>query len=343
MKTPIRWGILGCGDVTERKSGPALQKADGSELVAVMRRDAAKAEDYAARHNVPFWTTDAAELILRPDVDIVYIAAPPGVHHELALEVCAAGKLCYVEKPMARSARECREMVEAFQNADLPLFVAYYRRMLPRFLTVKHLLESGEIGVLTGVSYVFRSPRQKDYDPQNLPWRLNAQDAGAGLFLDLGSHLLDAFDWIFGPLENVAGLARNRATPIDVEDSVAMSFSAQGAPGVASWNFAAFDRADAIEIQGTEGKITLSCFGGETVKLETAQGIEEFAGELPPHVHGPLVQTIVDELRGNGQCPSTGQSAWRTSEVMDTVLTEYYGGRDDEFWKRPESWPGRRV
>src|SRR5438045_5708661 len=103
----VRWGIIGCGKVTEVKSGPAFQKAEGSALVAVMRRNGALAADYARRHGVPRWYDDAAALIADPEVDAVYIGTPPGAHESLALAVCAAGKPAYVEKPMARTLSEC--------------------------------------------------------------------------------------------------------------------------------------------------------------------------------------------------------------------------------------------
>jgi len=338
---PIRWGILGCGDVTERKSGPAFQKASGSQLTAVMRRDGGKAKDYAGRHGVPFWTANADELINHPDVDIVYVSTPPGAHLELALKVCAAGKPCYVEKPMARSAAESAVMLEAFRRANLPLFIAFYRRGMDRFKITKQLLAENRLGTLTSISHIFESPRLPGLDPAQLPWRLVATEAGAGLFYDLGSHLLDIFDFFFGPLENVAGLAANLASPYDVEDTVSMSFSAAGIPAVARWNFAAFNSRDEIELTGTAGKLTFSCFGAEPLRLETAAGIEQIPAEPPPHVHQPLVQTIVDQLHGAGKCPSTPVSALRTMRVMDTVLDSYYGGRRDDFWTRPASWPGR--
>ena len=339
MNNSIRWGILGCGDVCEVKSGPAFQKASGSELVAVMRRDAGKAADFAARHNVPFWTGDADELINRPDVDAVYVASPPGSHLELALKVAQAKKPCYVEKPMARSAAEGRAMIEAFQQNEVPLFVAFYRRGLKRFQTVRRLLDEGEIGTLTGVSYRLLMPKTQDENQ----WRLDAAQAGAGLFYDLACHLLDVFDFLFGPLEQVAGVARNCAwRELKVEDSVSMSFLAAGAPATAQWNFASISRADRIEIFGTQGKISLSCFGDDDVRLELPTGLQTFNGKKPPHVHQGLVQTIVDELRGQGAALSTGESALRTMQVMDTVLNDYYGGREDDFWNRPQTWPGNK-
>ncbi len=339
MKT-IHWGIIGCGDVCEIKSGPAFQNANNSALVAVMRRDAALAADFAARHGVPFSTSDARDIIDHPEVDAVYIATPPETHLEYALQVCAAKKPCYVEKPMARSAAESRAMLAAFEGANVPLFVAFYRRGLARFQTVKRLLDEGEIGVLIGVTYRLLQP-PRDNSTQ---WRLDAKMAGAGLFYDLGSHLLDVFDYLFGPLQGVAGHAKNLATPrIAVEDSVAMSFLAAGAPASANWDFASSSRADRIEIFGTEGKISLSCFGDDDVRLESARCLQTFDGKKPPHVHQGLVQTIVDALNGQGNALSTGQTALRTMEAMDAVLNGYYGGRDDDFWNRSESWPGRSA
>lgn len=336
----IKWGIIGCGDVCEIKSGPAFQLANGSELVAVMRRDGALAADFARRHDVLFSSGDAREIIENPNVNAVYIATPPGSHLEYALQVAAAGKPCYVEKPMARNAAESRRMCEAFEAVGVPLYVGFYRRGQNRFQIAKRLIAHGELGEITGVSYRFFSRRDPSLNAHDLPWRLRAEHAGAGLFYDLGSHLLDVFDYLFGPLENVTGTAANRATPqIEVEDSVAMSFTALGAPSVALWDFAAPQNLDAIEIYGDRAKLSMSCFGGDDVILETATGRRTFDGSAPQPVHLNLVQSLVDELRGQGSALSTGRSALRTMEVMDAVLSDYYGGRDDDFWVRPESWP----
>lgn len=145
MKT-VNWGIVGCGNVCERKSGPAMYKTPHSALAAVMRRDAEKAADFARRHNVPKSYTDAAALIADPEVDIVYVATPPGTHRELAVQALEAGKPVYVEKPMAMNHAECLEMIAAAEKAGQKLFVAYYRRALPYFLKVKELLDGGSVG-----------------------------------------------------------------------------------------------------------------------------------------------------------------------------------------------------
>jgi predicted dehydrogenase len=338
----IRWGIIGCGDVTEVKSGPGFQKARGSQLVAVMRRNGTLAADYAKRHNVPRSYDDARALVNDPEVDAVYVATPPGVHLEGALLTLAAGKPCYMEKPMARHTPECDAMINAFAQANQKLFVAYYRRSMPRFLKVKDLIDNGAIGQLTGLAYRLAWPMPANADPAKNAWRVSAENAGGGLFLDVGSHLLDFLDFCVGPLEDVKGNAAHLATAAEVEDAVTMTFrTARGVPGAASWNFSSQVKEDRLEFFGTKGRVSFVIFDDTPVRLETERGAEEFAIANPPHVAQPLIQTIVDELLGRGTCPSTGESARRTQLVMDRVLADYYGGREDKFWTRPTTWPGR--
>jgi predicted dehydrogenase len=332
------------------KTGPAFYKTPGSRLVAVMRRNGALAEDFARRHGVPRWYDDARALVDDPEVDAIYVATPPGVHLEGTLMAAAAGKPVYVDKPMARSAAECDAMIAACAKAKQKLFVSYYRRTLPRFSTTKQLIDSGAIGRVTGVVYRFAStghggtgvaPGTK-LPP--LTWRMQAEHSGGGLFLDLGSHALDLLDFYFGALEGVQGHASRFDAHADVEDTVSMAFRTRGgATGVVTMNFASLLKDDLMEISGTAGRISHAVFGTDPVRLETARGLELIDRPNPPHVGQPLVQTAVDELLGRGACPSTGESARRTSAVMDRVLADYYGGRADAFWTRPQTWPGRQA
>ena len=177
MNQTVRWGIIGCGDVVERKVGDSFQSVPGSELVAVMRRSADKAERFARRFKVRTWTTDPREIIDNPEVDAVYVATPPAHHLEYALAVCDAGKPCLVEKPAGRSATELQTMVDAFEAADLPLFVSYYRRYLPKFRKVGEIIASGQLGAITAITY-----RQSAPPPRN-NWRSSAASSGGGVFL----------------------------------------------------------------------------------------------------------------------------------------------------------------
>jgi len=319
----VRWGIIGCGAVTEVKSGPAFRKAAGSELVAVMRRDAERARDYAERHGVPRWYSDAARLVEDPEVDAVYVATPPASHREYTLLAARAGKPVYVEKPMARDFAECEEMISACAAAGVPLFVAYYRRALPRFLEVKRLLDSGAIGDPRYVTITLsQDPPLPEGQP--LPWRVLPEIAGAGLFLDLASHVLDFLDYALGPIERVSGFAANQAGRYPAEDTVGASFVfASGVHGVGIWSFTSFEEPDRVEIAGTRGRIRFSSFANEPIELRGPEGSRSIAIEHPEHVQQPLIQTVVDALNGVGVCPSTGETAARTTRVMDRVLEQH--------------------
>ena len=334
----VRWGIIGCGDVTEVKSGPGFQQASGSQLVAVMRRDGAKAADYAQRHGVPRWYDNATKLINDPEVDAVYVATPPDSHCDYTLAVAAAGKPAYVEKPMARHTPECDRMIAACAKAGQKLFVAYYRRRLPRCLKAGELIRNGVLGRITGVDYRLGLPLHRD----GAVWRVDAASAGGGYFLDRTSHVLDLIDCLLGPLTDVTGVAANVASDYAVEDKVVMNFRAGGVPGSMANDFAVAVSEDVLQITGTAGEVRFSVFGTEPVRCETAAGVESFDIPNPPHIAQPFIQSMVDDLLGRGTCPCTGETARRTSQVMDTALTDYYGGRLDQFWLRPATWPGRR-
>jgi predicted dehydrogenase len=321
MKT-IKWGIIGCGDVTEVKSGPGLQKAKHSSLVAVMRRTGELAKDYAQRHHVPRWYDDAEALINDPEVNAIYVATPPSTHKKYTLLSAQAGKPVYVEKPMALNFEECQEMIDACQTAGVPLFVAYYRRALSRFLKIKELCDTQAIGDIRFVTATLCRPSSpRDRDPDNLPWRVMPDVAGGGYFLDLASHMLDFLDYLLGPIQSVQGFAANQAGHYPAEDIVTGSFVFEsGVQGVGTWCFTGFDAVDRTEIVGSQGKITYATFDATPVVLTTAVGTTEFTIDYPAHIQQPLIQTVVDDLNRVSTCPSTGESAARTNWVMDQML-----------------------
>ena len=318
----VCWGIIGCGDVTEVKSGPALQKARNSELVAVMRRSGVLAEDYAQRHGVPKWYDDARALIDDSDVNAIYIATPPSSHKMYAVQAASAGKPVYVEKPMALNFAQCREMISACKTAGVSLYVAYYRRALQRFLKIKELVDSGVIGQVRFVNITFYQAARPHYaDKENLPWRVLPEIAGGGLFVDLAAHQLDFLDYVLGPIAQAQGFAGNQAGEYPAEDMVSGSFLFEsGVQGAGNWCFNAFEEVDRTEIVGDEGRISYSTFDAEPVLLTTAEGSSEFRFDYPQHIQQPLIQTVVDDLLGLGQCPSTGESGARTSWVMEQML-----------------------
>lgn len=324
----VQWAIIGCGAVTEVKSGPAFNKVSNSKLVAVMRRNGEKAKDYANRHKVPKWYDDAQNLINDPEVNAIYVATPPDSHAEYAIRAMKAGKPVYVEKPMARNYEECLEMNSVSRETGIPLFVAYYRRSLPGFLLVKELVENNRIGNVRYVNLRFNKPfMEGDLDPANLQWRVIPSISGGGHFFDLASHQLDYLDFLFGPVIKVNSIVKNQGRKYQAEDIVLTNFEFKtGTLGTGSWCFTTDPSAneDVLEIVGEKGKIVFSTFDPIPVKLITSEGEKIFEYKNPNNIQFHLIQSIVNELTKTGKCISTGESAARTARVMDKIVKSYY-------------------
>jgi predicted dehydrogenase len=325
----VNWGIIGVGDVTEVKSGPAFYSIEHSRLVAVMRRDAAKAADYARRHGVGRWYADGAELIGDPDVNAVYVATPPHAHARYAIEAMQAGKPVYVEKPMALNHAECREMLRVSEQTGMPLRVAYYRRTLPAFLKARELVGAGAIGrALTVEVRLYKAAAERTQSREEMHWHVSPAIGGAGHFFDLASHQFDYLDFVFGKITRAEGWASNRAGLYPAEDTVTGTWLHEsGVAGTGSWSFVVdpVSERDEMRMLGEKGEITLSCFTDPgMLRLATAGGTREFRFENPENISRNLVQQVVDELRGVGTCVSTGESAARTSRVLDRMVQNYY-------------------
>lgn len=326
IKDPeVRWGVLGVGNVCEVKSAPAMNIVGHSKLVAVMRRDGVKAEAFAEKHQVSKWYDKADDLINDPEVNAIYIATPPDSHAALTKKAAQAGKPVYVEKPMARTYQECLEMIADCEKAQVPLYVAYYRRTLPHFLKIKELVENGAIGEVRLVN-IQMNQAKGHHDIKSTPdnWRIDPEIAGGGYFYDLASHQLDFLDFLLGPIKKAQGIAANQAGRYTAEDIVTASFKFEnGVIGSGSWCFTTGEVAnkDLTTIVGSKGQLSYATFGDASVLLESdEEGTQKFEFELPKHIQYYLIESIVKELLGRGKCPSTGVSAARTNWVMEQIV-----------------------
>lgn len=318
--------MIGCGNVTEKKSGaPAINKVQHSTLVAVMARKKEKAEDYAKRHGVARWYTSVDDLVADKEVNAVYIATPPDVHLEYAAKAIKAGKAVYIEKPMARNFAECEEINRLGREAGVPVFVAYYRRTLPYFVKLKELIDSGVIGDIRLVNITLHwQPYDEETGENPKPrWRVFPEISGGGHFHDLASHQFDFLEYAFGPIKEASGIARNQAGLYPADDVVIANFEFEnGILGNGSWCYTINkeQRIDRSYLIGSKGRIIFSFFESSIIKVETAEGIKDYDVPYPPHVQQPLLQKIVEELRGEGKSPSNGETGARANWVMDEIV-----------------------
>ncbi|MEM9647459.1 MAG: Gfo/Idh/MocA family oxidoreductase [Bacteroidota bacterium] len=317
----IRWGVIGCGGVTEVKSVPAYQMTAGFEVAMVMRRDGEKAEDYALRHAVPNWTTNAKEIIENPDIDAIYIATPPDSHLHYALQVANMGKACCIEKPMAPNYKESFAINKAFEEKKLPLFIAYYRRSLPRFNKVKEWLEEKQIGEVRHIHWQKTKPPNDMDLSGSYNWRTDKSIAPGGYFDDLASHGLDLFTYLLGDVQKACGTAINQQGLYQAYDSISGSWvHKSGVTGTGNWNFGTHHREDKVEIFGSEGKISFAVLDEASLVLENTSGRQVMEVKNPKHIQQFHVANIKSHLLGESIHPSLGKSGLHTSWIMDKIL-----------------------
>ncbi|MES2107949.1 MAG: Gfo/Idh/MocA family oxidoreductase [Bacteroidota bacterium] len=322
----ISWGIIGCGNVTEKKSGPAFNKVPNSKLLAVMRRDAAKAEDYAKRHGVPRWYDNAYALIHDPEVNAIYVATPPAFHEEYVIAALKAGKYVYVEKPVTTSVASCRRMIEAAETYKGKLCVAHYRRALPYFNAIKEALAKGLIGKVKLVNLTMFQPYQtKLIAKTDYNWRVVPGISGGGLFFDLAPHQLDILIWLLGDPVSYSGIAVNQAGLYEAEDTVTgnilfphdVLFSG-------NWCFTMPDylQEDNCEMIGEKGIITFPVFGNQ-FRITGANRTQTFDFVQPEHIQQPMIRKVVDYFLDEGDNPCAADEALRSLRVMETFTNHH--------------------
>ena len=321
----INWGIIGCGDVTELKSGPAFNKAGNSALVAVMRRDAAKAQDYARRHQVPRWYNDASQLINDPEVNAIYIATPPSSHEAYTIAAINAGKPVYVEKPMANGHTAACSMADAAARKNSKLVVAHYRREQPLFKKIKQLIDDKAIGdVLLARLELTKRPLTKEaLEDTRTAWRVNPVISGGGLFHDLSPHQLDLMFHFFGPVQKVTGIAANQGRLYAADDMVAGNILFENGiafSGTWCFNAPAAAEKDHCEIIGTAGKLSFSIFSGTTLTMLANGDTTAFSFDALQHVQQPMIEATVRYFLGEGSNPCSGQDAVEVMRIMEAFV-----------------------
>lgn len=316
----VKWGMIGCGDVTEVKSGPAFNKAQGSELLAVMARNEDKVKDYAMRHGVPAYYTNLVDFLNHPGINAVYIATPPATHLQFALEAFKAGKNVYVEKPMTLNANEAIALNESAEAHGCKLVVAPYRRAQPMFTTIKELLDKGKIGQPLYARLDFRRHQlnEKDLQVPKTAWRIDPSQSGGGLFHDMAPHQVGLLYYFFGEIKEARGFSARRSIGYHADDLVTGMIKFQnGVHFTGNWNFSSFDEVDDLSIFGTNGSLSFPVFDRQELNIKTLDGDEKISFEKIEHVQQPLIEKAVQYFSGNASNPCPAAEGIAVMNVLD--------------------------
>lgn len=319
----VNWGIIGCGDVAEVKSGPAFYKIENSSLVAVMRRNEDKVKDYATRHQVPNWTTVASDLIDNKLVNAVYIATPPSSHLKYALQAIKAHKHVYLEKPMVLNSTEANVLLKAVKDSGVKVTIAHYRRKLPVFLKIKELLDSNTIGKVSLVTIDIKQTANADLIAKtDGNWRLNPEISGGGYFHDIAPHQIDLICHYFG---KVSTIKKKDAKEVIISEHI-IAGEVQFASGVqfkGSWDFNATEDRDNCTIYGQKGSISF-CFYGDVIIVTVEGKQQNYQYTNPKHVQQPMIEETVGFFMGKNTNPCSVDEAMVVTQIMD-IFSDFKG------------------
>ncbi|MBE7561175.1 Gfo/Idh/MocA family oxidoreductase [bacterium] len=312
----LRWALIGCGEIADRRVAPAISAHPGSELSLVMCRDSDRAGYFAQKHRAVWSTTRPETLFTDPDIDAVYIATPPGSHCELTLAAAAEGKHVLCEKPMALTSDECRRMIEACRAARVTLGVAYYRRCYPQVQAIRSLLESGKLGKPLVVRASVASP----FEGRAGDWRLDPSESGGGPLPDIGSHRLDLLAYLFGAPERVGAALTPSSAGWPVEEAATVLLRLPGGVrGVveAAWNASA--PRDLFQIDASQGAVRCDPLNGDAY-LVSRQGREErHKVDFPNNVHAPLVADFVEAILFEREPICPGEAGTIATRVIEAA------------------------
>jgi predicted dehydrogenase len=331
----LGWGILGCGNFVRRRIVPAFQASSNARLVALQRRSLDEARATARELGVARAYSSRDELLADPEVQAIFVGSHPAGHIEDVLAAAAARKPVLCEKPLARSAAECRRMVQACAAAGVKLFVGHCGRYKQAVELAREMLAGGKLGRLEGLNawYGFRTVPGA--------WRRDARLAGGGPLLDVGPHVLDLVRYVSrdeaAEVSAIVEPQRDMESGRCEERARAILRLRSGAPAYVQVSFREPLRTG-FEVLGSEahlrGDYILSNLEGPIVKLE------RFAGDPAPmqaetipierrEIYRLQIEDVTRALSDPSHAPrcATGEDGLRTLAIIDAIYESSRTGR----------------
>ena len=312
----LRWGIVGCGDVAQKRVAAAIQRAEGSELAAVCRRHPEKLRKFADHFGVDVATTNAEEVLTSSEIDAVYLATPNDLHLPHTLIAAEAGKHVLVEKPMALSVDECQQMVDACERADVRLGVAYYRRFYPLVKRIEQLISDGAIGTVMGISATTATPFTIAAGEDGY-WRVEPA-GGGGSFMDIGSHRLNLFRHLMGPASEVKAVGTTLVRDYSAENAAGATMRFEsGAIGNLQCFFEAPVDPDEFSVIGSTGRLSAAPLNGDTLVIQ--DGTNRTQETLPPceNFNLPQIEDFVAAVRDHRPPLVDGREGLETNRLLE--------------------------
>lgn len=267
----IKWGVIGCGGIADRRTIPGMMLAENAELIAVMDANRQAAEKVKEKYGAKYAFDSVEDILAVDEIQAVYIASPVFCHKEQALAAAKAKKHILLEKPMALTTEESREIAECCEQEGVKLGIGLMMRFHSYHQEMKKLIAQGKLGSIVSM----RAQLTCWYPDIPGNWRQNKELSGGGALMDMGIHCIDLLQYITGlHAKEVTGFTETQTFHYNADDSAAIVMRMEnGALAMVDANFNIPDAAAKcrMEIYGTKGSImaegTISQIEGGDVSI----------------------------------------------------------------------------
>lgn len=329
----LRFGLIGCGEIGKLRAAALSESA--MRLTAVCDADNTRAESLGRQHQAVI-EADWRALIARNDIDAILVSTPPSLHAEMAIEALRAGKHVLCEKPLARSAEECRRMLGAEAESGRKLATGFNYRFYPSIAKARALLDSGIIGTLDHI----RGYTGYSATAHHQAWLHDHAVMGGGSLRDNGIHLIDTVCYFLGDVAEMQGAASGHVWKFPGCEDNGFALLRNKAGNIAclqaSWTEWRGYRFE-IHVYGTRGMIRASCFPmftqvvwGERLGGKTQRKSWFFwKTHLMEHLRSyrwVVMQSFLQEfaefgrlVRGEPSAIATGHDGLRSVEIAESA------------------------
>jgi predicted dehydrogenase len=319
VSVTVRFGLIGCGNISRKRVAPALRDSSLCELVAVNRAQTDKAEAFAKEFGARRWYADWRELLDDKEIDAVYVATPVYLHVEQVVAAAEAGKHLLCEKPMALNVAECRRMIEACNANGVKLGIAYYRHFYPVVRRMKEIIASGEIG--SAVLAQCNAFEWFDVDPSHpRAWLLQKEKSGGGPMMDFGCHRIEVLLDLFGKVDRVESLLASSFFRREVEDVAVATLKFEGGT-VATLTIAhsAREPKDTLDVFGSDGSIHVPVLNEGRLTVTTTDGDREEFHPPATNIHQPLIEDFAISVLEDREPIVSGEIGLGVAEIEEQM------------------------
>ncbi len=330
----VKWGVIGCGGIADRRTLPGMMLAENAELIAVMDANKEAADRCKEKYNAKYAFDNIEELLAIDEIEAVYIASPVFCHKEQARAAADAGKHILIEKPVGLTSAEAEEIAAYCEDKGVKMGVGFMMRFHAYHQKMREIVQSGKIGEVVSA----RAQLTCWYPEMENCWRQDMKLSGGGAMMDMGVHCVDLIRYITGlEVEEAAGFKGNQVFNYSVEDAGCVIFRLNnGATAYVDANFNIPDAAAKckIEFYGTKGSIfaqgTISQVeGGEIEVLCTDDSMEYDAnqnrGEVKPldikvefgNMYTKEIEAFGKAVKGESEIPVTASDAIMSQKVIE--------------------------